>query len=326
MNKFLNSRLPLAVAAVFVASCLFVFAVLFLHDFAYASSVSVVIQAEDFDDGGEGVAYHDKTAENTGACGGDGYRENEGVDVCNNGSNPGCHVGHVRSGEWLQYTHHFQTSGTYAIDFFVGGPKEKMSGNILIDGEFVGSINPQARKDYYTFEPEAVEAQLTAGQHVIRVVFGDVPFTFDRFVIRSVDGIPADISGLSEGFKTVDYATHFFTTDKEITVVWDAAETGKEPDYYEVKLFDIDRGQVESESIGKTTENRLAFSLPRSGHFMAMVRACLEPSEDNDGLCSVWSYSTDETVASVGGKPRGWWLYGHLAPAGDIDITQHEGN
>jgi hypothetical protein len=55
-------------------------------------------------------------------------------------------------------------------------------------------------------------------------------------------------------------------------------------------------------------ENRFKFKLPRSGHFVAKVRACEEK------LCGEFAESTDPAVASVDGESRGWWVYGHLAP------------
>jgi hypothetical protein len=55
------------------------------------------VQAEDFDNGGEGVAYHDLTAANDG-----GLYRTTGVDVCNCGSPYGNSVGWTQPGEWLE--------------------------------------------------------------------------------------------------------------------------------------------------------------------------------------------------------------------------------
>ena len=58
------------------------------------------IQAEDFDIGGEGVAYHDTDAVNSG-----GVYRSTGVDVQATGdSGGGYNVGWVKAGEWLTYT------------------------------------------------------------------------------------------------------------------------------------------------------------------------------------------------------------------------------
>jgi predicted Rdx family selenoprotein len=70
------------------------------------------IQAEDFDSGGDGVAYHDLDATNNGGQ----YRPTEGVDIAVTTDNGGGYtVGWMQAGEWLQYTVNVQTAGTYTL-------------------------------------------------------------------------------------------------------------------------------------------------------------------------------------------------------------------
>jgi uncharacterized repeat protein (TIGR01451 family) len=69
------------------------------------------IQAEDFDDGGEGVAYHDTTAENIG-----GQYRTTGVDVqATTDAGGGFNVGWMTAGEWLNYTVSVAQSGSYTL-------------------------------------------------------------------------------------------------------------------------------------------------------------------------------------------------------------------
>ena len=78
------------------------------------SAVPVIIEAEDFDRGGEGVAYRDLTANNEGGA----YRPSEGVDlsVCNDVGG-GYMVSHTKAGEYLEYLIDVPTAGSY--DFHV---------------------------------------------------------------------------------------------------------------------------------------------------------------------------------------------------------------
>jgi hypothetical protein len=70
------------------------------------------IQAEDFDTGGEGQAYHDLDAANNGGQ----YRLTEGVDIqATSDSGGGYNLGWVKAGEWLQYTVNVQTAGLYRL-------------------------------------------------------------------------------------------------------------------------------------------------------------------------------------------------------------------
>jgi beta-glucanase (GH16 family) len=69
------------------------------------------IEAEDFDEGGEGVAYHDCDAANQGGA----YRPGEGVDIqaCGEG---GFNVGWMCANEWIEYTVDVPTGGLYRLD------------------------------------------------------------------------------------------------------------------------------------------------------------------------------------------------------------------
>jgi hypothetical protein len=58
-----------------------------------------ILQLEDFDNGGEGVAYRDNDATNSGGA----YRTNAGVDI-ENGTTGVTNVGWTNAGEWMEYT------------------------------------------------------------------------------------------------------------------------------------------------------------------------------------------------------------------------------
>ncbi|MBE2215631.1 MAG: family 43 glycosylhydrolase [Opitutaceae bacterium] len=68
------------------------------------------IEAEDFDVGGEGVAYHDTTSANTGGA----ARTDEGVDlIASTDTGGGTAVGATAAGEWLDYTVFVREPGYY---------------------------------------------------------------------------------------------------------------------------------------------------------------------------------------------------------------------
>src|SRR6185312_14485254 len=72
-------------------------------------SVPGTIQAENFDNGGEGVGYHDNDASNNGGA----YRQT-GVDI-EPSSNGGYDVGWFAQGEWMNYTVNVASAGTYTV-------------------------------------------------------------------------------------------------------------------------------------------------------------------------------------------------------------------
>ena len=80
------------------------------------SAVPGTIEAENFDNGGEGVAYHDTTGGNTG-----GQYRNTDVDI-ESSSEGGYDVGWIAAGEWLNYTVAVANAGAYTVQVRVASP------------------------------------------------------------------------------------------------------------------------------------------------------------------------------------------------------------
>jgi hypothetical protein len=74
------------------------------------------VEAENFDNGGEGVAYHDTTGGNTGGA----YRATD-VDI-EPSSEGGYDVGWIAAGEWLNYSVSVATTGNYTAQLRVASP------------------------------------------------------------------------------------------------------------------------------------------------------------------------------------------------------------
>ncbi len=87
-------------------------------------------EAEDFDQGAEGVTYHDATQQNEGGA----YRQT-GVDIykCAGG---GCDriVGWVKAGEWLEYTVQTAAAGPYTFEARVSGGAAGGRFHVKVDG------------------------------------------------------------------------------------------------------------------------------------------------------------------------------------------------
>jgi RNA polymerase sigma factor (sigma-70 family) len=87
-----------------------------------AWTIPGIIEAENFDVGGEGIAYHDTDAVNEG----EGYRNdgvdiNDGSSVATDPSHGGFQIGWTEAGEWLEYTVDVRTTGNYTIEARVSG-------------------------------------------------------------------------------------------------------------------------------------------------------------------------------------------------------------
>jgi hypothetical protein len=143
-----------------------------------------VIQAEDFDHGGEGVAYHDTSASNDGGA----YR-NSGVDVA--AVADGYCIGWAFAGEWFTYTVNVTAAGTYDLVSRVASSGRGGTFHIEVNGHDVtGPIAvPDTRGwDSWT-EVVAHGVTLDAGQQTWRVVLdangaSTAVANFDWFAVR----------------------------------------------------------------------------------------------------------------------------------------------
>jgi hypothetical protein len=129
------------------------------------------VEAENFNIGGEGVAYHDTDASNNGGQ----YRPNEGVDIeATSDTGGGFDVGWAGNGEWMNYTVNVTASGVYDINFRIASAQTGTF-HLEVDGTDVTGpmayVNTGGWQNWTTVTRSGVA--LTAGQHVLRF-FDDV--------------------------------------------------------------------------------------------------------------------------------------------------------
>jgi PKD repeat protein len=132
---------------------------------------STVIQAEDFDAGGEGVAYHDYEPRNLGGA----YRPSEGVDIEN--VNGVTDVGWIRSGEYLRYTVDTTIAGDFWLTLRAANPDPAAKTvTVSLDGEPAGQIAVGGTGGWTTYREFATPAPFTiaTGRHVVTLGFEGV--------------------------------------------------------------------------------------------------------------------------------------------------------
>lgn len=130
-----------------------------------------LIEAEDFDEGGEGVAYHDEEPENQETKR-PLYRES-GVDLeWREAASNKFNLGWTRPGEWLLYTAEVREAGTYRIDMQVACAGKGGTFRILADGKDVtGAIQLPDTGGWAFLKPLAHEGmKLGAGKQVLKLV------------------------------------------------------------------------------------------------------------------------------------------------------------
>ncbi len=153
-------------------------------------AVPGIIQAENYDLGGEGVAYHDTDPnQNTGGA----YRPTEGVDIraINDPNNPGYLVKDIYTGEWLNYTISVPATGGYIISVYTAGTYTPRYVHFNLDGaNLTGQINLLTTIDWDHFTPASSSAvTIPAGIHTLRLCFDTGDFNVDYFTVASTTPI-----------------------------------------------------------------------------------------------------------------------------------------
>jgi hypothetical protein len=156
-----------------------------------------VLEAENFDRGGEGVGYHDIT----GATGSGAYRSQptESVDVqARGGASGGFAVMEAGAGEWMAYTTAVQRSGRFQIGVRYATEFPNGTFHVEVDGQNVtGAISVASTGNWGVYRTVYRPVNLTAGQHLVKLVMdtnsvnpqtGDVSTitaNFDSLIVRA---------------------------------------------------------------------------------------------------------------------------------------------
>lgn len=107
----------------------------------------------------------------------------------------------------------------------------------------------------------------------------------------------------------LDYYTYFGTTAETYRL---AFIPGQGAETHEIRLFNHEKSiYIDMATIAG---NEYDILLPKTGHYSVEVRSC------NKYQCSTWSKSINPAESLVDGKPRAWWLYGHVAPPGPLGM------
>jgi hypothetical protein len=156
---------------------------------ASGSGWSLRIQAEDYDTGGQGVAYYDTTTGN----GGGAYRTDD-VDIRTTTDDAnGYAICYISSGEWMNYTRTIPTSGSYNVKFRTSSTADYSfvattdALHLFCDGTDVtpngvdlpGTVGPE-----YWATTTVSNVNLPAGQHVLKIqVYNGAAWDFNWFEI-----------------------------------------------------------------------------------------------------------------------------------------------
>lgn len=148
------------------------------------------LQAEYFDKGGEGAAYHDNDPDNQGDA---NYRSADGVDIVN--GNNGKAIGYTNTGEWVEYTINVKEAGTYSYEATVssGTTNSGFSINIRKDKTITKLADvkvPQTGNNSWdTYKVVEGTVELEAGEQILRLIITGSNCNIDKIKFSLVTGI-----------------------------------------------------------------------------------------------------------------------------------------
>ena len=146
------------------------------------------IEAEKFDNGGEGVAYHDTTAGNQLGA----FRSTDvDIEVAASG---GYDVGKTKPGEWLNYSVNVLTSGTYRVTFRVASLGQGGTFHLEMNGANVtGSVTVPDTGGWQNWQPVTRAVTLSAGPQMARLVMDTIAVSVGNFdsIIVAADASPS---------------------------------------------------------------------------------------------------------------------------------------
>jgi hypothetical protein len=142
------------------------------------------IEAEDFNEGGQGIAYWD----NTNGNGGSEYRLNESVDISRSRRYGIVYVTGTEPKEYLNYSFEALHEGIYEIDFVVGTASHDMEEKFYLEFDQAKTTNPRRYTVVYADISELLtitvpNIQLTKGTHSM-TFYPSGDLNFDKFIFR----------------------------------------------------------------------------------------------------------------------------------------------
>ncbi len=156
----------------------------------YSGVISIpgTVETENYDNGGEGVAYHDANLSNKSGA----YRS-DGVDIeaCDEG---GYNIDYSVNGEWLEYTVNVVTSGIYEMTARVASPVGG-SFHVEMDGADISGIQTVPNTGgWQEWQNVTVNVNLSAGEHIMRFYIDAQEFNTNYISFSISD----EVTGISD--------------------------------------------------------------------------------------------------------------------------------
>ena len=209
------------------------------------------IEAENFDNGGQNVAYYDLSASNYGNY----YRVSDYVDIQpSTESSP--NIGWILAGEWMKYSVNVTTAGTYTIAARIASSQIGKLFRIEMDGTVIATVNVPNTGSTQAWQTVFIpNISLTAGNKLMRIYAstgGGYNINYIKFTATSVVTVRINATDSTNQSETNTTVTTFplpFSTSFTVNLL------GKAIGMYNLSLIDLSGKTVWKKEINKNSES-----------------------------------------------------------------------
>jgi hypothetical protein len=187
-----------------------------------------IVEAEDFDTGGEGFGFHEVDEDLSTSD----YRTGADAPVDLFAQGPdGWAIGHNSGiGEWTNYTIKVPVAGDYIFSFWAGNDKA-VTFDLWIDGAKAATVNVPNTSWVVQHISDSPTITLTEGVHVVKVVITEGGFTFDKFEFTKKggtavypDGDLLDVTGWTLSVNSLVQGNGYEAIDRNEETFWFGAD------------------------------------------------------------------------------------------------------
>jgi aryl-phospho-beta-D-glucosidase BglC (GH1 family) len=193
------------------------------------------IEAEDFDQGGQNIAYMDTDSINRG-----GEYRTDGPDI-EKTSSGAYMIAYTEPGEWLEYSVKVPVSGTYTLQALVASGESGGSFHLETDGNnTTGKLTVSGTGGWDKFTSVSQNLTLTQGNHILKFYCETAGFNLDKLIFSNFTPPAGETgTGLSASyFNGKDFETPVVNRiDPVINFNWETEEPapGLTPDAFSAR-------------------------------------------------------------------------------------------
>ncbi len=167
-----------------------------------AQELPGTVEMEFYDEGGEGMAFHDSDDLDEGKK----FRTEDGIDIEEYETGKYA-LGWTAKGEWVEYTLDVKYTDTYTWTAYAASGSDGSAFKLYIDDKAISeTVKVKNSGDWKTFkEYEGKTSELEAGKHILKIGIEADFVNIDKVVFKAVNDHPVDVEETASALAETTY-------------------------------------------------------------------------------------------------------------------------